>query len=44
MGAITGFKAAWHRHNASGYAFILPALLVILGLVAYPFVTAIYLT
>lgn len=44
MGAIPGFKAAWHRHNASGYAFILPALLVILGLVAYPFVMAIYLS
>jgi multiple sugar transport system permease protein len=37
-------KAAWHRHNVSGYAFILPALLVILCLVAYPFAMAIYLS
>lgn len=42
--ALSRFQAAWHRHNAAGYAFILPALLVILCLVAYPFVMAIYLS
>ena len=44
VGIRPRIKAAWHRHNASGYAFILPALLVILCLVAYPFVMAIYLS
>ena len=44
MKALPRLKLAWHRHNASGYAFILPALLVILCLVAYPFVMAIYLS
>lgn len=44
MAAMPRFKAAWHRHNAAGYAFILPALLVILCLVAYPFVMALYLS
>jgi ABC-type sugar transport system permease subunit len=32
------------RDHTLGYLFLLPALLVILGLVAYPFVTAILLT
>jgi multiple sugar transport system permease protein len=43
-GAMSRFKAAWHRHNAAGYAFIFPALLVILCLVAYPFMMAIHLS
>lgn len=41
---LSRFKAAWYRRNAAGYAFILPALLVILLLVAYPFAMAIYLS
>jgi multiple sugar transport system permease protein len=44
MSTLPRFKTAWHRHNVAGYAFILPALLVILCLVAYPFVMAIYLS
>jgi len=34
----------WYRSGASGYLFVLPALLVIFCLVAYPFYVAIYLS
>lgn len=34
----------WYYRDTAGYLFVLPALLVILCLVAYPFCTAIYLS
>ena len=37
-------RADWYHRSFSGYLFVLPALLVILCLVAYPFCMAIYLS
>lgn len=37
-------QANWYRRDTSGYLFVLPALLVILCLVAYPFCMAIYMS
>ncbi len=43
-GSLDNLRRNWYRRDTSGYLFILPALLVILCLVAYPFCMAIYMS
>lgn len=44
LGSLQRIRANWYHRDTSGYLFVLPALLVIGCLVAYPFCMAIYLS